>query len=175
MVINRLIIASTGLFRWLISGKGHDNFSVWWTTVRMPMYRPFGRWRTQPQPMNMTSWLCALCLFTNTLVGRISKLVAPAISRSHFFCNATVFACFCTMPRCSEMWSLQVCQHEHPQVQQMRFQLQSLLWFSNGSLTKNWLGPLVVDDVGSWNDGTWLFQPIINRRPRPGRNMSSSE
>ena len=92
-----------------------------------------------------------------------------------FFCNATVFACFCTMPRCSEMWSLQVCQHEHPQVQQMRFQLQSLLWFSNGSLTKNWLGPLVVDDVGSWNDGTWLLQPIINRRPRPGRNMSSSE
>lgn len=32
----------------------------------------------------------------------------------------------------SKMRSLQVCQHDHQRVQQMRFQLQSLLWFSNG-------------------------------------------
>lgn len=32
----------------------------------------------------------------------------------------------------SKMRSLQVCQHDHQRVQRMRFQLQSLLWFSNG-------------------------------------------
>ena len=66
--------------------------------------------------------------------------------------------CSCTMRRLWEMRSLQVRQHDHQRVQQMRFQLQSLLRFSNGSLTKKWMGSLTeglsvmlaAGKIGKW-------------------------